>query len=367
MKKGKFVSLISLVLVVLLLVSCGSTSTTNPATSSSAVSKTDSTKTDNAASQTNSSKPAKKQLKVVMTVGIIGHSFIARVWKSAEARLKELGVQVTVLDDNNLDTAAEAANVDQIIATKPDAVLMHPVGAESSTANAKKIMDAGIPLVTFLDAISQKDVTYVGSNFVQGAGAGLTTEKLVEKMGGKGNLVYIRGSAGTDSERNRDKAFRDVMSKNPDIKIVFEQHGKWDRSTGEKIMSDALIKLPKKGEINAVFAHNDEMALGALQAIKNANRLQDPIWIFGIDGAPQYLEAVKSGETIMTAFQNAEAMGTKAGEAAFRAAKGEKLPSRIDIPWETVTSDTVSQFLERWDASKNMFKIPDSYKDLNLK
>jgi ABC-type sugar transport system substrate-binding protein len=305
-------------------------------------------------------KEVKHNFTVGFTVGMVGHPYHQRVWKAALQRAHELGINLVILDDKTQDISIEASNVDTLLAMKVDGVMMMPPSLEGSVASCQRVVDAGLPLVCLVD--EAKGFRYVGSTHVQGAGAGLVAETLVKALNSKGTIVYIKGSAGNDTERLRNIGFREVVDKYPDLKIIFEQNGKWDRPTGMQIMEDAMAKYPAKGQISAVFAHNDEMALGAIEAMRQAGRMDEGIQVFGIDGTADMLDAIKKGEVTMTAFQNAELQGTRAVEAMYALLHGRKVPDSVPVAWEAITKDNVNDWINKFDPSTSMFKVAEKDK-----
>jgi ribose transport system substrate-binding protein len=312
---------------------------------------------------------AQKVYTVGFTVGHMGHSTHSRVWKSAVARGKELGINVIVMDDKEWDLGVESNNVDQLIARRVDGIMMMGPSAEGSAAAAKRATAAGIKVISLWDDVN--DTPYVGSNFVNGGGADLMGKIVVDTLGGKGNLVYICGAASANIERIRDKGFREAIAPYPDIKIIYQNFSNWQRTGGTEHMEAALAKFPKKGSITAVVAHCDDMGLGALEAIRRAGRLNDPIPIFAIDGTPAYMQKLLSGEVTSTIYQNAELAGARGIEVMYLILAGKEIPNKaarpggpwqVVVPWEVITTKNAPAWLATYDDKTGMFKLPESQK-----
>ena len=188
------------------------------------------------------------------------------------------------------------------------------------------------------------DFYYVGSVYKDGGGATLAGEWLGKALKGKGNLVYIRGVPACVTDRVRDKGFKVAMKNYPGIKTIFEQYGDFTIPSGMKVMEDALARFPQKGSIDAVFAHNDCMILGALQAATRAGRA-DEILFVGIDGDPANLEAIKAGTVAATGYQNTEGIHRWAAIRVAQLLYGQKIPKYTLVPWALVDKTNVDQFI----------------------
>lgn len=313
---------------------------------------------------------AQKVYTVGMTVGHMGHPTHSRVWKEAVARGKELGINVVVMDDKQWDLGVESNNIDQLIARKVDGIIMMAATGEGSVAAAQRAMAAGIKVISAWDDVP--GTPYVGSNFANGGGSDLLGKIVVDDLKGKGNLVYICGAASANVERVRDKGFQAAIAPYPGIKIIYQNFGDWQRTSGEQYMDSALAKFPKKGDITAVVAHCDDMGLGALEAIRRAGRLQDPIPIFAIDGTPAFMKKLLAGEVTSTIYQNAELAGCRAVEVMYLILHGKNVPNtqprpdgpswQVVIPWEVITTQNAPTWLKTFDEGTGMFKLPESQK-----
>lgn len=304
--------------------------------------------------------------KIIITTNKTGLAFQNRVAQAAEQRADELGIEWTYCDFKECELAVEAEVAEQAIAQQVDGVLWMPVDDEGSKQTVQSLLDEGIKMVSYIDPIANDEVVYVGSNNVDGAGSGLAARAMCEALGGKGKVVYIKGVAGFITQEVRDEAFKEVLKDYPDIEVIFEQNGNWDMETGGSLMDDAMIKYPNEGDIDAVFCHNDAMALGAMEVIKTAGRDNEGIKVFGIDGEYAFLESIKSGAGTATAFQNAEQIGVTAVETLYRMLQGEDVGATVDVDWSLVDAENCQEFLDRWSDEDKMYSIPDEYKDSSI-
>jgi ABC-type sugar transport system substrate-binding protein len=301
---------------------------------------------------------ADKTYTVGVTVGDMGHPGHIRVWKTLQERADELGLKLIILDDKR-DLATEASNIDTLLTQKVDGVLIMGAQPQGSVRAAKRVQAAGIPILAYLDQVD--GIPYVGSDHKDGAGAGMAAEYMAKKLNGKGNVVYIRGGAGTAVQNLRDIGFREVIKKYPGIKVIFDQNCDWSQASGAKLMSDALVRFPNKGDIDAVFTHDDAMTIGALQIAKEAGRAGE-IQFYGTGGYGQNLDAIKAGEQTMSAFQDMEMIAIKSIEAMYRLLHGEKVDQITNVDWLPVDSSNVQTFLDRFDPKEGKFKISPEQK-----
>lgn len=228
------------------------------------------------------------------------------------------------------------------LSARVDAIIVNPV----DTNAVKPIMDqatkAGIPLV-FVNRRPQAELTdkmaYVGSDSIL-AGR-LQMEALAKAMNGKGNVAILLGDLANESTRDRTKGVEEVVAKYPNIKIVQKQTAKFTRNDAVDVVSNWMTS----GEdIRAIASNNDEMAIGALQALgKNPNH----ILIAGVDGTPDALQMLKSGKMIATIFQDAKGQGEGAVDAAIKLANGEKVEKIIDVPYQLITKENMAEFTNR--------------------
>jgi simple sugar transport system substrate-binding protein len=217
------------------------------------------------------------------------------------------------------------------IAQKVDVIMFSPVVETGWEPVLREIKRAGIPVV-IADRRATNDeslyVTFIGSDFVE---EGRRSGKwLAEKMGGKAIIAELQGTTGSAPANDRKKGFEEVISKYPDMKIVKSQTGDFTRSGGKQVM-EAFLKSPEGKQINALFAHNDDMAIGAIQAIEEAGRKpgQDII-IVSIDGVKGAFEAMVAGKLNCTVECN-PLIGPQLFDAVEAIAAGKPLAKRIPV------------------------------------
>jgi inositol transport system substrate-binding protein len=256
-------------------------------------------------------------------------------------------VELTIVDASN-DTAKQVGQVENFLAQGMDAVVILPVDTAATGPMTKAVVKAGKPLVYVnrLPGNLPKSVIYCGSNSID-AGI-MNMEELGKVMGGKGNVVILMGELSNEAAIGRTDGIKKVIKeKFPNIKVVREQTGNWKRDQGKTIMENWLSSGQ---EIDGVASNNDEMALGALQAIKAAGKL-GKIPVGGTDASHDALESMDKGELNNTVFQNPVAQGEESVNAAYLLAKKEPNPKVVDgnkiwIPYERVTKENYKSYLK---------------------
>ena len=223
-------------------------------------------------------------------------------WKAeadtAKAEAEKLGYKTTVAANNN-DPETQNQLIETAINDKVAGILLDPAGADESIAAVQKAVDAEIPVVLINAEISQTGLAkaQIVSNNAQGATVG--AEAWAEAMGYKGTYVELFGKPSDNNAQVRSDGYAAVISQYPDLKSVGKEIANWDRQTGQEKMESLLSKNPN---VNGVIAGNDEMALGAINALKEAKKL-DKVKVLGFDGNQDAADAVIAGEMVATVLQ----------------------------------------------------------------
>jgi len=278
-----------------------------------------------------------------LTIGVtfpILDQFLQTVADGMNAKAKELGnVELNIVAAQE-KTDVQLGQVETFIQNKVDAIIVIPVDTDAAGPMTAKAQAAKIPLVYVNRRPSDlpKGVPYVGSDSLY-AGT-VEMEQLAKLANGKGNVVILIGDPANEAAVFRTKGCKDVVAKNPGMKVTKTQAGNWYRDKGLSIMENWI----QSGEqIDVVCANNDEMALGAIQALKNANLL-DKVLVGGVDATKDALAAMKAKELEVTVFQDAKGQGGGGVDAAVKLAGGGTVPDLVDIPYQLVTPENMSQF-----------------------
>ena len=251
------------------------------------------------------------------------------------------GVELIAVDSKE-DVATQLGQVENFVAQKVDAIIIIPANTDAADPMTKAAQDAGIPLV-YVNRIPSnlpEGVVYVGSDSIQ-AGI-MQAEWLAEQLGGQGNVVIMNGDLAQEAAQMRTEGEKQVFAKFPDIKIIREDTGNWSRDQGLALMENWLAS---GDQIDAVTANNDEMAIGALQAIEAAGQLGN-ILVGGVDASPDALQEMDEGRLNVTVFQNAKGQGEGGIKAAIALAKGETVDQITWVPFELVTPENYKNYMQ---------------------
>ena len=267
--------------------------------------------------------------KVGLVVSTQDNPFFVTLKEGAVSKAKEMGHEIVILDSQN-DPSKELGNVEDLLIKGIDVLLINPTDSDAVVSAVKAANRNKVPVVT-LDRASNGGtvVTHIASDNV--AGGELAGNFIVEKLNGKNNrVVELEGIPGTTAARDRGKGFNKAAQNKLDI--VAKQAADFDRTKGLNVMENIL---QAQSEVNAVFAHNDEMALGALKAIEVSDKTD--VIIVGFDATEDAVKAVKEGKLAATVAQKPAEIGAKGVEAADKIVKKEMVPQFIPVELELIT------------------------------
>ncbi|MBN8954625.1 MULTISPECIES: D-ribose ABC transporter substrate-binding protein [unclassified Rhizobium] len=216
----------------------------------------------------------------------------------AKATAEKLGYTATV-GAHKGDTNTESNLIDTAITNKSVAIILDPANADGSVGAVKKAVAAGIPVFLVNAEINQEGLAkaQLVSNNAQGAAIG--AQQWVEAVGDKGNYAELFGSPSDNNAATRSNGYETVLTQYPDLKKVAQEVANWDRTQGHNKMQSILQAHP---DIIGVISGNDEMALGAIAALKEAGKLAN-VKVGGFDGSPDAVAAIKAGELQYTVLQ----------------------------------------------------------------
>lgn len=267
--------------------------------------------------------------KVGLVVSTQDNPFFVTLKEGAVSKAKEMGHEIVILDSQN-DPSKELGNVEDLLIKGIDVLLINPTDSDAVVSAVKAANRNKVPVVT-LDRASNGGtvVTHIASDNV--AGGELAGNFIVEKLNGKNNrVVELEGIPGTTAARDRGKGFNKAAQNKLDI--VAKQAADFDRTKGLNVMENIL---QAQSEVNAVFAHNDEMALGALKAIEASDKTD--VIIVGFDATEDAVKAVKEGKLAATVAQKPAEIGAKGVEAADKIVKKEMIPQFIPVELALIT------------------------------
>jgi ribose transport system substrate-binding protein len=283
-----------------------------------------------------------KTVNITLVAKALDSEWWQRVKAGAEAAAKaHPGVRLAVLaPDREVNIDQQVSILEDQITKRVAALVVAPAGAVEVVPVLDRAHAAGIPVVIFdTDVNWPSKVSFVGSdNRRAGQIAG---EYIVKTLGGKGQVAVIRGILGVLTHEDRLAGFRDAISSTGGIHCVAVLPGNSERALGMSVMEDLLTRYP---DLLAVFATNDQMALGAVEAVA-ARNLQGKIAVVGIDATREAVRAVKAGRLAADVAMYPETLGRSAVEAAIKAARGEPVEKRIHTGQALVTRENADNFL----------------------
>ncbi|RVL64467.1 substrate-binding domain-containing protein [Sinorhizobium meliloti] len=255
------------------------------------------------------------------------------------------GVTVQVEDAQN-DTSRQLDQVQNFVSSGVDAIIVVAVDGDSTPALTKMATDAGIPIVYANHPPADVDklpetAAFVGSNEIDSGT--LETKEVCRLLGGKGAAYVLMGPLNNHSSLTRTKDIHDVIATDEckGMSVIEEQSANWDRLEAANIMTNWLST---GREFNAIIANNDEMAIGAIQAMKAAGVDMSKVVVGGIDATPDGLAAMAGGDLDVTVFQNAIAQGAAAMDAAVALSRDQKTARQIWVPFELVTPENMKDY-----------------------
>ena len=265
---------------------------------------------------------------MALVVSTLNNPFFVTLKEGAEAKAKELGYQMVVLDSQN-DPAKELANVEDLAVRKVSAILVNPTDS-AAVGNAIMLANkAGIPVLTLDRGANVGEVkAHIASDNI--AGGKMAGDFIASKLGKNIDVIQLEGIAGTSAARDRGEGFAQAVKSNG-FKVLASQPADFDRTKGLNVMENLLAAHP---DVKAVFAQNDEMALGALRATQAAGK---QVLIVGFDGTDDGKAAVKSGKLGATVAQQPALIGAIGVETADKVLKGERVEKYIPVPLQVVS------------------------------
>lgn len=265
--------------------------------------------------------------KIGLVVSTQNNPFFVTLKEGAVQKANELGYELIVLDSQN-DPSKELGNVEDLLVKGVDVLLINPTDSDAVVSSVRAANRNKVPVVTLDRAANGgKVVSHVASDNV--LGGEVAGNYIVEQLGGKGKVVELEGIPGTTAARDRGEGFNKAIADKLDV--VAKQSADFDRTKGLTVMENILQAQP---EINAVFAHNDEMALGALKAIESSGRKN--IIVVGFDATDDAVAAVKDGKLSATVAQKPAEIGAIGVEVAGKIIKKEAVEENVPVALELI-------------------------------
>jgi inositol transport system substrate-binding protein len=269
----------------------------------------------------------------------VSNEFIVMLNQAMDQKARELGVTL-IVNDAQRSAENQVRQVESFVAQKVDAIILNPCEVEASSPAVDKALAAGIPVINVNSETRTPPTAFVGSRDEDAAR--IAMGYISERLGGHGNVVMMHGYLGQAAQIKRDQGAREVLAKNPGLKLIADQTAEWDRAKGMTLMENWIQSYGDR--IHAVFAQNDEMAMGALIALEQAKR-KGKVLVVGVDAIADALAAVRDGRLDATVFQDARGQGGTAVETALKIVRKQPFEKVALIPFQLVTRDNVQKFL----------------------
>ncbi|MGE5554359.1 MAG: sugar ABC transporter substrate-binding protein [Betaproteobacteria bacterium] len=288
-----------------------------------------------------------KTYRVALIVKNLVNPFWNYMKQGAEEKAKELGIEVVTLAPTKPDNLEEQIRiVEDCVQKRLDAIVLVPVDSKGIIPAIQTANRAGIPVITAnTRAFGGEVVSFVG---VENYDAAYRVGKFaLQKAGGKGKVIILEGVPGAQTAIDRKAGFDAVLKEFPEVKVLTSQPAKFLRAEAMLVMENLLQRYP---DVTMVLAANDEMALGAIEAVDAAGKL-GKIMVAGFDGNKDAMQSISQGRLAVTFYQDPQAQAAMAVEAAINYLKGKKVPDRIVVPGALVDRSNVAKYLKMYGVN----------------
>ena len=265
------------------------------------------------------------------------NSFMVKMREGAQKKADELGLTINFQDASD-DSATQANQLANAAATGAGAVIVNPTDSDAMAPAVKQLTDAKIPVVAVDRAVNNAEVSsYIASDNV--GGGKQAAKALSEAIHGEGEILVLQGKTGSSASRERGQGFDEGLKDSPNIKVVAKQTAEFERVKGLDVTTNLLQAHPN---VKAIFAENDEMALGAIEAL--GDKAGKDVIVVGFDGVEDALKAIKEGTMYASIAQQPADMAAQAVVEASKLLKGEAAIKEMQVDVVTVTKDNVDKF-----------------------
>lgn len=275
-----------------------------------------------------------------LSVSTLNNPFFVSLRDGAKEAAEEHGVDLVVADGQD-SVSTQMSDIENLVSRGVDAILINATDGEAVVPAVEEANEAGIPVLAIDRGISGGNVAiYVASNNV--TGGKMAAHYTAAKMALQGKIVMLEGIPGTSAARERGQGFTEVIDSLPDVEIIESEPAGFAQNEGYEVMQNILTA---QSDIDAVFAQNDLMGLGALQAIEGAGRL-DEMFVVGFDAVDPAIEAIEDGRMSATIMQQPALMGEMGVEQAVQLLEGEIEVEEgetefVPVPLKLITKDNL--------------------------
>ncbi len=287
-----------------------------------------------------SSKDKTEKPKIAVVVSTLNNPWFVMLAEAAAKNAEKLGYEAKIFDSQN-NPAVESDNFENLISSGYDAILLNPTDSDGSISNVLKAKTAGIPVFCMDREINADDAAtsqILSDNYSGCVSIGI---EFVKELKEKGNYVEILGLVGDNNTWARSGGFHSVVDKFPNLKMVAQQSGNFDRNKAMEVLETIMQANP---DIDAVFCGNDAMAMGAFQALQAAGK-DYKVKIFGFDGASDVIDKIREKKIVATGMQFPLVMAQTAAQYADEYFKGRRnFPQRVPVEVELVNASNIKDY-----------------------
>jgi len=282
--------------------------------------------------------------KVALIMKARTNPFFAKMEEGARRAAEKLNVDLSVLSiDRETDYEKQAAQVEAAVAQGVKAILIAPADSKGIVAPLRRAQDRGVLIVNLdnrIDAGAAQQaglriLTFIGPDNAEGAEK--ATLELIRRMGGKGKIAMLEGILGADNAKQRQAGFMKALLGHPEVQLADSTVANWDIAQGQQKMEALLGRF---NDLAGVFCANDNMALGAIQAIESAGRT-GKVLVAAYDNIEAAQRAIRDGKLVATIEQHPDLMGEWGVASAVKALAGESVAAEIAVPTDLVTKETL--------------------------
>jgi inositol transport system substrate-binding protein len=269
----------------------------------------------------------------------LSNEFIVLLDESIREKAEELGVKL-IVNDARRSAERQVQQIENFLLQDVDAIILNPCELDASSPAVTKAIAAGVPIVNVNSQTRAEPTAFVGSRDEESAQ--IAMEYIAERLNGQGNVLMMQGFMGQTAQIDRERGAQEILAKYPGLKLLAVQTAEWDRAKAVTLMENWIQSFGE--EIDAVFAQNDEMGMGAVIALEQAG-IKDKVFVASVDAIADALDAVKAGRLDATVFQDARGQGSTAVETALKVINGEPYEKKVFIPFQLVTKNNVDTFM----------------------
>lgn len=275
--------------------------------------------------------------RIGLSVSTLNNPFFVTLRDGAQSAADEAGAELIVSDAQN-DTAQQQDDIQNFVTQQVNVILVNPVDSDAVVPAIEAANQANIPVIALDRGASGGELaTTIASDNVQGGN--LAGEELI-RLVGSGSVAQLEGTPGADPARDRGQGFQDAIDAQSAVEVVASQSANFDRAEGLNVAENILQANP---DIAGIFAQNDEMALGAVQAL--GDNAGDDVKVVGFDAIEDALSAIQDGTMNATVAQQPAEIGSLGVENAISVINGESVEENIPVEVQLVTPENVSEFL----------------------